>query len=188
MLQQNWHRLLTLAVAFLLWLTVQNSAFAAETAYLTLTANGVEIPGEAAPSNLVQADAIEILSYTQTSNAPFDPGAGRLTGRQTYGPITFTKPIDRASPLIAKAFTNNEEIEAIFRFFQPSSEGDLRNFYSITVSNGRIVGIQQVQPNTVNRNTMALPEFEEIQLAFTTITWTHEDTNIEHTVSVREAV
>lgn len=49
---------------------------------------------------------IDILSVSETSS-PRDAASGMATGKRQHKPITITKPIDKASPKLAKALANS---------------------------------------------------------------------------------
>lgn len=155
----------------------------AETVHLFLQANGTEIQGESTQVSLGRENSIECLYFEFRAASTLSTSAsGVATGRRRYEPIKIRKRIDKSSPLLLKAFTQNERIDAIFRFYRPNPVGDgtTEQFYTIEISNGRIVGVGQFV-NDVLRPEMANdPPLEEVSFIFHTITWTYENRGVTH--------
>lgn len=158
----------------------------AQPVHLFLKANGIDIEGESTQSSLGRENSIECLYFEFRGSAPSSTSAsGRVTGRRRYDPIIFRKTIDKSSPLLLKAFTQNENIEAEFRFYRPkASTGTTEQFYTIEIGNGRIVGMAQSVNETFRPETANDPPLEEIALVFQLITWTYADGNVSHSDSL----
>ena len=73
------------------------------------------------------------------------------TGRRQYQPLMIRKRIDKSSPLIAKALTENQVIEGQFKFFRPNPSGDgtTEQFYTVEIKQGRVASIKQINPDTI---------------------------------------
>src|SRR5262245_64311088 len=88
-------------------------------------------------------DEIEVLSYGQgiALPAPSGTSTGRGAGRATFAPVTFRKPLDRATPLLMVACASGQRIpEARFAFV--SAAGGVE-FYRVTLRDVVITGITQ---------------------------------------------
>ncbi|EQN15267.1 hypothetical protein G684_03337 [Escherichia coli HVH 4 (4-7276109)] len=48
-----------------------------------------------------------------------------------HHPIKFYKPIDKSSPLLNAALSENEELSAVFNFYRVNSGGCIERFYTI---------------------------------------------------------
>src|SRR5205085_12513313 len=107
---------------------------------------------------------------------------GRAARRRQYDPVTILKRIDKATPLIAKALTQNQVIDGKFLFFRPNPTGDgtTQQFYTVEISKGRVA--HQKQSVEVNREAQLTDEapLEEVSFTFHTIKWTYMDGGIEH--------
>ena len=154
----------------------------AQTIALSLTSNGTDIHGDSSQTTMGRANTIEVLSLTETSRTAFERSTGLATGRRFHEPILFTKIIDRSSPLLRKALTNNEVVSGTFKWFRPSSGGSgsgvTEQFYTIAFAEGRIVSAKSMLPNTLDPASASLPPMEEIGLVFNQITWTFESGSI----------
>lgn len=155
---------------------------AAETVHLYLKANGTDIPGDSTKHSLGRADTIECVAFNFEVYPEQEVQTGRSTGRSRYEPIRIIKRIDRSSPLLLKALTQNENIDARFRFYRPNPIGDgtTEQFYTIEIAQARIVGVRTWVPNVIDPATAAMPEFEEVSFVFNTINWTFEPGGVTH--------
>jgi type VI secretion system secreted protein Hcp len=154
----------------------------AETVHLKLKANGQDIAGESTQTSLDRADTIECTAFSSEVVTAREAGSGRATGRRQYKPLMIRKRIDKASPLIAKALTNNEVIEGTFKFYRPNPTGDgtTQQFYTIVIKEGRVASQRQMLPDTIVPATSTDPPMEEITFVFGVITQTFTDGGIEH--------
>ena len=93
----------------------------------------------------------------------------------------FTKRVDEASPLIAKALTMNQVVEATFDFFRndPNS-GVTLHYYTVQLTGGRISSIEMASPDAsvVSESTSLM--FEKIGIVFHTIIWRNVEKGTEH--------
>lgn len=137
---------------------------------LTGAAQGL-ILGDNSETTLERANTIEVLSLTQPLRSAFERGTGMATGRRYYEPIKFTKLIDRSSPLLRKALVNNESLTGAFKWFRDNN-GTTQQFFTIDVSDARLVGATTRLPDTLNPASANLLPMEEIEMVFNTITWT----------------
>ncbi|PRQ04063.1 Major exported protein [Enhygromyxa salina] len=161
----------------------------AETVHVWLKANGIEVAGESTQTSMGREDTIECLYFADSVRTAREKGSGVATGRRTYEPIVLRKRIDKSSPLLAKALCNNENIEAVFRFYRPSPDGDgtTEQFFTVAISGARISHIKRVSPDAIDPASSEEPPTEEVAIVFHTITWTYEDGGVEHTDSWRES-
>ena len=76
---------------------------------------------------------IDVLSVSQAA-APRDAASGLPTGKRQHKPITFTKPIDKASPILARALANGTHLTNV----------TLKQYGHVTVlKSARVVSIEQ---------------------------------------------
>lgn len=88
-----------------------------------------------------------------------------------HQPLTLKKPIDKSSPLLAFAITNNEEMDAIFEVYRTDKSGTQSLFYRIKLIKATITDINLVSPNSLSHND-AQP-IESVSLKYESITWEH---------------
>lgn len=159
------------------------AASAAETAYLTLKANGSDVQGDSTVASLGRANTIQCYSFELGITTAREAATGLATGRRQYSPIVIRKRIDKSSPLLAKALCNNEVIEGVFRFYRPNPAGDgtTQHFYTVNIRQGRVASVKNILPDVLNPATASHPPMEEVSFVFTNITWTYVPTGAEFT-------
>jgi type VI secretion system secreted protein Hcp len=161
----------------------------AENVHLYLKANGQDIQGESSQASLGRENSIECLYFEHAIQTPRQGGTGIATGRRQYDPIRIVKRIDKSSPLLVKALTQNQVIEGVFKFFRPSPTGDgtTEQFYTVTIRQGRIASFAQTTPETFDPDNTAVPELEEVSFVFNQISWTYTNGGITHEDSLMAA-
>ncbi|HVP15208.1 MAG TPA: type VI secretion system tube protein TssD [Terriglobales bacterium] len=154
----------------------------AETVHLYLKANGQQIKGESTQMSLGRADSIECVYYEQGIETAREAGSALATGRRQYTPILIRKRIDKSSPLIFKALTQNQVIDAVFKFFRPNPTGDgtTEQFFTVEIKKGRIAALKNYVPDTIEPASSTEPPLEEIQFLFHTISMTYTDGGVTH--------
>lgn len=154
----------------------------AETVHLSLKSNGKDVKGESTQTSLGRADTIECISYEQGVTSAREAGTNMVTGRRQFTPLKVVKRIDKASPLLMKALTNNEKIDAVFKFFRPNPSGDgtTEQFYTVELKEGNIASVRQFVPTTISAATAGDPPMEEVSFVFKTITWTYTNGGVTH--------
>ncbi|NSW57719.1 MAG: type VI secretion system tube protein Hcp [Armatimonadetes bacterium] len=130
--------------------------------------------------SLGREGTIEVLSLTMGVSTPRDTASGLATGRRAYEPIVITKRIDKSSPLLARALTNNEVIEGTVHFYRPAPDGTTHHYYTLQFANARVASIRQFLPNVLDPATASLPPYEEVAFVFQTIKWESVDAGITH--------
>lgn len=148
--------------------------------YLTLQANGEDIHGtpiDCACTPFEEEFAIPVYSFQEGVSTQREASSGLLLGKRQYSPVKLIKEMDKSSPLIARALTNNEVIEAEFHFWRPSAiDGTMEHFYSIILTNARISSIRTF---TV-RSSDLVQQFQEVAIFFISIEWTDIISGITH--------
>jgi type VI secretion system secreted protein Hcp len=154
----------------------------AETVHLYLKANGTDIKGESTQISLGREESIECVYYEQGVITAREAGSSLATGRRQYQPLLIRKRIDKSTPLLMKALTENQVIEATFKFFRPNPTGDgtTEQFYSVNFKQGRINSIKQFVPDTIVPATSTDPALEELTFVFHTIGWTYTNGGVTH--------
>jgi type VI secretion system secreted protein Hcp len=93
-----------------------------------------------------------LLSFEYGLQSPIDAGAGKPKGPRTHSPITVTREVDAASPLLWQALCTNEALESVKFTFgnsgsgSPGSKITRPRFRSIEVKNALINSIEHA-PN-----------------------------------------
>lgn len=143
--------------------------------YMFLQIDGNTIEGESAVASLGRENSIPIDSFNQEM-------ARQSGGTIEHKNIIITKFIDKASPLLFKALSNNETVDsAEFKFFGQtlSGSGAEEHFYTIKIESGNIESM-------ITFTDSGKPYyFEEISISFQDITWTDEISGATHKDSIR---
>ncbi|WP_413530614.1 Hcp family type VI secretion system effector [Rahnella inusitata] len=88
-----------------------------------------------------------------------------------HHPIFLTKPVDKSSPLLGKAVSENEILNCDFDIYRLNKFGINELFYKVKLTKARITNIEVIFPNTLNNNDMQ--PHETLSIAYETITWEH---------------
>jgi type VI secretion system secreted protein Hcp len=140
--------------------------------FLTIKASGGKsepILGDSLIVSGGRKDSIECLYYEQGVASPRDVTSGAATGKRQYKPIIIGKRVDRSTPLLAKALTENQILEAIIKFYRANQkDGTSEQFYSVELKQVRIASLKHV----TGPAAVPGPLLEEIALVFNSISWT----------------
>lgn len=174
-----WPRsLYTRIPVLLLALCLPSISQAAFNAYMTLTCNGSDIPGESSVQSAGGVDVsndIEVFAFGLNVSADFDSATGQISGRRSYKPVRILKRVDKATPLILQALAENQNCEAAIRFFRLNPiSGQTEHYYTITLQQARIVSMMPSLPSTIDPASANLPMTEAVSIAFGIINTAHQ--------------
>ncbi|MEM6930953.1 MAG: Hcp family type VI secretion system effector [Myxococcota bacterium] len=125
---------------------------------------------------------IEIYGWSHEIISPRDAASGLPTGRRQHKPITLTKPIDKATPLLAGAHVNNETLTSVvLRAYEPNAAGVEEQYYTIELINASIVGIRAEMLNNKYPENQTHETREHVSLVYQRIVWTHETSGASST-------
>ena len=159
-----------------------NVRLAGTPSWLFLKLNGSDIQGESSISSLGRENAIESLYFQWQVATARDASSGLSTGRRQYQPIVIRKRVDKSTPLLVKGLVMNQVVDATFKFYRPSPNGDgtTEYFYSVAIKQGRIASFNQYDPqsNDTGASSIPAPMMEEVQFIFNDIEWTYQNGGI----------
>ena len=108
--------------------------------HMTIRLNGEAVEGEGASHGESGfTDCLAFADGITTDQAP----TGRSLGRRHPEPIVVRKRIDRTTPRLLAALSQNEQVDATFTFHRPTEDGTDEHYFTVEVSGGRIVGIER---------------------------------------------
>ncbi len=143
-----------------------------------------EVKGDSTVSSLGREGSIEAfkLEYSlQIERSDF----GSTAGKRFHSPVTFTKRVDRSSPVLHQILCEDDPVDVTIKFYRPNPIGDgtTEHFYTLRLKNGRITSIKTISPNTLDQSSISLPVMEEVSIAFGEITYKYSSgaTVTEHT-------
>ena len=121
-------------------------------------------------------DKIMVIAVQHEVSSPRDAASGLPTGKRQHHPFVITKELDKSTPLLFQALTNNENItEWKLEHWQPSKTGVEQNHYTVELQNASIAFIRSLMPNNKHPELMKFAEYEEIGFCYQKIVWTWMD-------------
>lgn len=152
-------------------------SWAALNAYMKLTGEtqGV-IQGSVTQAG--REDSILVIGMGHTVSAPYDAATGLPTGKRQHRPIRIVKEIDKSSPKLFTALTNNENLtDVAIRFWRPGGSGQEVQYYTIELINAKIVSIMPNHSSVLSNSPDVDPDpmTETVTFVYQTIVVTWED-------------
>jgi type VI secretion system secreted protein Hcp len=97
--------------------------------------------------------------------APYDASSGLPTGKRQHKPISISREVDSASPLLWHALCTNESFQsATLSFFKPSKGGKETVYHTIELTNGMITKIGYARPVRGKRCESLTIQYEELSM------------------------
>jgi len=126
-----------------------------------------------------RADTIMVVAYSHEVVSPRDAASGLPTGKRMHKPITITKEIDKASPILFNIMINNENItEFELDFWRPSAQGAEAHFYTVKLTNANICQMHEYMLDNKVPENMKFPPMETVSFTYQKIEWTWVDGGI----------
>jgi len=111
---------------------------------------------------------------------PRDTHTGLPTGQRIHHPITITKKLDPASPLIAQACASGEQMKKWqLDFHQISEKGAEELYYTIQLENAIVVDIRYEKLLTFLEANKPYYDMEYVSFTYEKITWSNKKANKE---------
>lgn len=118
-------------------------------------------------------DQIEVNAVDHQVNRSFDPASGEPASTNQHQPFVITKDVDKASPLLYQALVSGELLtQFVLNFWTAGSTGAEVQYYTIELTNARIVGIKNEMPNNNYPDLVHFNTREKIAFTYEKITWT----------------
>ena len=124
-------------------------------------------------------DSIKVIAVEHNVLSLLDAASGLPTGKRQHKPLTITKEIDMASPLLMNMMVNNENITDLeIRFWRAAKDGHEEQFYTIQLYNASISDIQLEMLNNQYPENIKHKVREHVSFCYQKIIWTYEDGGI----------
>lgn len=131
-----------------------------------------DIKGEATDSEHRDWMIVESMNHGITRQS--DPASGLPTGKRQHKPVTITKPVDKATPLLMGACVNGQLIPMVrMEFVRP---GEQDRYYQVIMKNVLVTSYQ-------TGGSAGQTPTESFSLNYEEIKWTYtiwDDTDIVH--------
>ena len=122
-------------------------------------------------------DEISVLALEWGIYVPTDSLSGQVTGNRRLGPLTITKHIDGASPLLAQSISSPVPLQCVFNFFRPGDiggEGEPEAFYSMLLEGAKVTSVTIKSPNILEAENDLRPAYEYVTFSYNSIEINHE--------------
>ncbi len=115
---------------------------------------------------------IKVFESRHEINQPVDIITGDATGKRVHKPFTIVKEVDKSTVKLYKAMKDNERLTVWeCKFFQKKTAGSEVNFYTVKLTDAKIINIKFHQPDTIDSETKIHPENEEVSFIYKKIEW-----------------
>lgn len=171
-------RLATTGLIILMALTMGGAASAELNAYLRIRGQKQgEVKGGVTQKG--REDSIMVIASSHSIVSPRDPASGLPTGKRMHKPFVITKEVDKASPILYRMLTTNENITNFrLQFWKPGANGTEVQYLTIELVNANIASIDLRMLNNKNPELMKYAMYEEIAFTYQKITWTYVEGGI----------
>ncbi len=106
----------------------------------------------------------QIFVYEFTSGISRDQNAN-------HRPVLIKKPVDKSSPLLGVAISENELLQIKFYFYRTSSSGGLELYYQVRLIDATLSDMTCFYPNSLTHNT-SQPQ-DSLAINYKSISWRH---------------
>jgi type VI secretion system secreted protein Hcp len=119
--------------------------------------------------SLVTASSIQIT-------VPTNPQTGQVSGSPIQMPSTFTKYVDKASPLLWAAITGKETLTDVeLNLFETDNKGNTTNSYTIKFASAVLVAGNMYKLDVLNTLNQQYSDMETFSFTYAQATWTHNN-------------
>jgi type VI secretion system secreted protein Hcp len=115
-----------------------------------------------------------LVQALQTQVAkPIDPQSGQVTGVRQHKPVTFTKIVDRASPLLWDALCRGEQLTCELKYYRTTSGGKQEHYFTTKWEQCVLVDGKNYYPLALLEENKAIVHMEDWSFTYKKITWEH---------------
>ena len=123
---------------------------------------------------------ILVQSVDHTVEIPTD-SRGISTGRRVHRPMSITKEIDAATPMLYQALCTGERLtEVTLDWYRVEESGGEELYYTVYMQNVLINKVHPWMPNTLDPNQAGFRHMEDVSFMYEKIRWTWELDGIEY--------
>ena len=118
-------------------------------------------------------DESRIIEINHSLMIPKDPQSGQPTGQPVHEPVCITKLMDKASPLLANALIDGEDLTEVLVSFYRTSGTDFELYATWKLEQAKVVGIKPILPNILDPNMEQFGQMEQVYFSYGKISWDH---------------
>lgn len=157
-------------LALMLGATLSTSSQAALNGYLTVIGQKQgEIKGSVIQKG--REGQIAVYGFTHGYKTLADPANCLPGDLRSHSPLTIIKEIDRSTNGLMRAWMMREPLTVTLRFWRPSASVE-EQYFTITLENALISGIQQESLNNRDSTLQNFPTMERVSFTYEKITQT----------------
>lgn len=119
-------------------------------------------------------DECLVFAFQSDAIIPRDPASNAIVGTRQHQPTTFTKPLDKASPMLWQALTSGEALELELHFFRTATTGTQEHYYTIKWTDAQLIEGKIILPDTNDSANESRGHLEEWSFTSRKVDWTHE--------------
>lgn len=148
--------------------------------YLELTDEGGSPIEGSNPKTDARATMMECVEMNHRLYLPVDPVDGRITGNRRHEPVRVAKVTDKATPILFEKCAQGATLkDAKFHFYHITPEGNEVEYYTVTLTNCKIIDVSPRMMNTRAKEYEIFPHVEDVAFNYEKINWAFLDGNIE---------
>ena len=121
-------------------------------------------------------DKMEIYGFSHEVLSPRDAASGLPTGKRQHKPLTITKPIDQATPLLLQGLLTDEVYEQLIFTAYRRSGGSEMPYLTIVLQQPSILSVANDDAGASGQGDHEVRE--HVQFTYQKITWTWADGGI----------
>ena len=115
-----------------------------------------------------------IKGYSHNVTIPRDPLSGQPSGQRVHSPLSVTKLLDKASPLLMSALVDGETLkQVIIRKYRTNADGKLELFYTVELEDAIVIDINPDAPHVFGESEKDVAPLEHVSFSYRKIKWTH---------------
>ena len=150
-------------------------------AYMTITnSSGTVLTKESLTAKSVatfeqasHADEILLQAIDAQVSKPVDPQSGQVTGVRQHKPVTFTKIMDQASPLLWDALCRGEQLVFELKYYRTTSAGKPEHYFTTKWEDALLVDGKAYYPLALLASNNAITHMEDWSFSYKKVTWDH---------------
>ncbi len=121
-------------------------------------------------------DSSEVMEFDHNLRIPLDQHMGTIAGKRVHAPVTITKTIDTASPMLYQACAEGKTLDELtIEWYRINDQGVEELYFTHTLKKVKVSEVKAVLPNTKDPQKERLTHLEEVDLMYEQISWKHEE-------------
>jgi len=116
---------------------------------------------------------VEVVELDHSVHIPTNEQDGSPVGKRIHKPLTITKIVDKASPLLAMALCTGERCTVTLKWYRQAGAAE-EHYFTTTLEDAVLVDQRTFIPNVFDRDTKEYQHMEKASFNYRKIIWTHE--------------